>query len=79
MNKELVVPFANNLKRLREEKGLSLRELADKTGISKSSLSDYENALSDPSLTNIIIIAEYFDEDIGWLIGEAPRLKKIAK
>jgi len=78
--KNLVLPFANNLRQLREEKGMSLRELAEALDISKSALNQYENALADPSLSSIVKIANYFNEDINWLIGESPhrRIKKIA-
>ncbi len=78
--KGLVLPFANNLKKLREEKGVSLRELAEELDISKSALQQYENALADPSLSSIRKIATYFDEDINWLIGETSvrSIKKIA-
>ena len=78
--KSLLLAFANNLKMLREGKGLSLRELAEELGISKSALHQYENAMADPSLTSIIKIADYFDEDVDWLIGESSvrRIKKIA-
>ena len=78
--KNLVLAFANNLKMLREEKGLTLRGLAEELDISKSALHQYENAMADPSLTSIKKIAAYFHEDINWLIGETPvrRIKKIA-
>lgn len=33
-----LLPFANNLKKLREEANLSLRELGEELGISKSAL-----------------------------------------
>ena len=76
-----LLPFANNLKKLREEANLSLRELGEELGISKSALHQYENALADPSLTSLKKIANYFDVDINWLIGETPirGVKKIAK
>lgn len=76
--KNLVLDFANNLKMLREEKGLTLRELAEELDISKSALHQYEKALADPSLTSIKKIATYFNEDINWLVGEVPvrRIKK---
>ena len=47
--KRLLLAFANNLKMLREGKGLSLRELEEELGISKSALHQYENAMADPS------------------------------
>ena len=72
--------FATRLKHLREEKNMTLRALAEKTGISKSSLSNYENATDDPALSVVITLANYFDEDLSYLTGETStrRLKKIA-
>lgn len=77
LRKELK-PFAENLKRLREEKNMTLRELAEELKIGKSTLSEYENAQKDPSLTNVQKIAEYFDESIDWLAGwtNVRRVKK---
>lgn len=73
--------FAENLKRLRKEKNLTLRELAEELKIGKSTLSEYENAQKDPSLTNVKKIAGYFNESIDWLSGwtTVRRVKKIAK
>ena len=67
-NEELV-EFANKLKMLREESGLSLRALAEELNISKSALQQYESAISDPSMTVVRRIADYFDEDANWLVG----------
>ena len=76
-----LIDFAKNLKMLRDEKGISLRNLAAELGISKSALHQYENCLNDPSLSVVKKIADYFDEDINWLIGESNqrRIKKIAQ
>ena len=64
-----VMPFARNLRMLRESKGLSLRDLAHELGIGKSSLQLYESAEADPSMTVVKMIAEYFDVDVNWLVG----------
>ena len=80
MNEDLM-KFANNLKMLREEQGLTLRELARKTGISRATLNEYELATVDPSLSRVIILANFFNEDINWLVGVSKirSLKKIAQ
>lgn len=64
-----VMPFASNLKMLRESKGMTIRELAEELNISKSAVQQYEAATSDPSITVVRKIAEYFDVDINWLAG----------
>lgn len=77
---EYLIKFANNLKKLREERNVSLREVSEGTGISKTALSYYENAQRDPSLGAIKKLSVYFDEDINWIVGDVDtrRIKKIA-
>lgn len=72
--------FASNLRYLREASGLSLRDVAVHTGISKSLLHKYETGKSDPTLKKIKVLANYFNADINWLVGESEskRLKKDA-
>lgn len=65
-----LVDFAKNLKTLREEKNLSIRDLASALDISKSSISQWENCKNDITLGALKKIANYFDVDMNWLIGE---------
>ncbi len=67
---ELLRAFARNLFFLRQQKGISLRELSNATNISRSALSEYERGEVDPSMTNLIKIARYFGVSVTWLIGE---------
>jgi transcriptional regulator with XRE-family HTH domain len=53
--------FQERLKQLREEQDLSKRELAVKLGIPPSTYYDYENGKTQPDLSKIIKIAEFFD------------------
>lgn len=69
MEKELEA-FARNLKKLREGKELSLRELAKLIGISKSMLQKYETMQSDPTLSKVKKIADFFDKSITWLASD---------
>ena len=50
--------FAGNLKKIREERKLSLQELTDKTGVSKSMLSKIEREEKNPTLQIAAQIAE---------------------
>ncbi|GEM_PF-3477251 len=68
MNKKLEV-FARNLKQLREDSGLSLRELAKRIGISKSMLQKYETMQSDPTLDKVKRIADFFGKSVNGLVG----------
>lgn len=60
--------FADNLRFLRLRKNLSQEELACKLGITRSSLSGYENNTAEPSLHTLINIANYFNISLDKLI-----------
>ena len=61
--------FGSNLKVLRERKKRSQQNLADFIGIKRSILSNYENALSNPSIENLMKISEYFEININTLLS----------
>ena len=56
------------LKQLREEEGLTIRELAKKVNISHNTMAAYERESIMPSLQNAFIIAEYFGVPIEYLL-----------
>ena len=49
------------LKEKRKEKKLTLAQLADKTGISKTHINDIENNIKEPSISMLIRIAKALD------------------
>jgi transcriptional regulator with XRE-family HTH domain len=57
------------LKRLRELKGLTLEQLADGTGLTKSYLSKVERGISVPSIATALKLAQAFDVPVGELFG----------
>jgi transcriptional regulator with XRE-family HTH domain len=57
-----------NLKRLREERGLSIRALSREVGITHYTLGAYERAKIVPSLENGFKLAEFFDVPIEYLV-----------
>ena len=60
--------FAYNLKILRKEKNLSQPKLAEALHISKGMISFWENGKYEPTATNIIIVAKYFNISIDDLL-----------
>lgn len=60
-----------NIKKLRDEQGLTLRALAKKLGISASFLSQVESGKSSPSLSTLKNISDALSTTIGSLIGES--------
>ena len=66
--------FNIRLRQLRTEAGLSQQELADKIGISKSSINMYERGEREPSFETLEAIADYFNVDMDFLVGKSPYL-----
>ncbi len=60
--------FAQNLKSLRKEKNLTQPELAQKLHVSKGMVSFWENEKYEPTATNIINVAEFFNVSIDELL-----------
>lgn len=59
------------IKKLRQEKNLSLRDLAQCLDIPYSSLGKYERGDQQPSLENIIKIADYFNVSTDYLLDNS--------
>lgn len=66
-----------NLKTLRNQHNLSQQKLADILHISQQSIYKYENDLSSPDLSTLILIADYFETSIDYLIGHSDIPHKI--
>ena len=63
--------FAEKLRRLRKEAGLTQAELAEKLGLSRSSVSSYEIGLFVPDIESLAAAADYFNVSADWLIGRS--------
>ncbi len=57
------------VKRLREMKGVTLEQLAKRTGLTKSYLSKVERGISVPSIATALKLAETFEVGVGELFG----------
>ncbi len=57
------------VKRRREELGLSLRDLADETGVSASTLSRIENGTGKPDADNIARLTSWLDVPMERILG----------
>lgn len=63
--------FAERLKELRTEKGLTIIQLAKNTNLSKSALAYWENCRRIPNAETIITLAKYFNVSSDYLPGLA--------
>ena len=61
--------FAENLKSLRQERGIGQVELAQKINVSRGIISLWENNLREPGMYNLIALADYFGVTVDYLIG----------
>ncbi len=67
--------FHLRLRELRNSRKLSQQELADKLGISKSSVNMYERGEREPGLDTLEAIADYFNVDMDYLTGKTAEIK----
>lgn len=61
-----------NLKKLREEEGISQKALAERIGVSQQSINKYENHNIEPDIETMIRIADHFNTSVDHLIGRTP-------
>lgn len=61
--------FAERLKELRTEKGLSMRELASKIDVSDVAIYQWEHEIRMPTLENVVKIAKFFGVTTDFLSG----------
>lgn len=61
--------FCERLKDLRAEKGVGQIELSKAINVSKGIISLWENGLREPKLSNLIVLAQYFEVSIDYLVG----------
>ena len=67
--------FGNNIANLRKEKGVSQKHLAELLNVSTSTLGMWELCKREPSYEKLIVIADYFEVSIDYIIrgnGNAP-------
>lgn len=69
--------FSDNLKKLRETKGLSRKDMTEKLGITQAAYGNYEMANREPKITQIIKIANVLGVTTDELLGmETTKLQK---
>ena len=61
--------FAERLRELREEKGLTREQLAKATGFTEVSMGRWEKAETVPDIQTLKVFVEFFGCTAGYLIG----------
>lgn len=81
MNNDIKITFEERIKDLRIENGYTTDELAEvlkakKMYISHTSLNRYENGKAEPSITNAMMLADFYNVPIEYLTGRTNSRKK---
>ena len=58
-----------NLKKLRNDRNISQKELAEQFQVVPRTIRKWENGESDPSTAQIIALADYFGVSLDYLVG----------
>ena len=61
--------FAKNLKMIRKTNKKSQRELSMHLGYGNTAIANYESGRNEPSIDNLIKIADYFGVSMDHLVG----------
>lgn len=63
--------FQNRLKELRTSKGASQLAIATVLGITDRGYRKYESGTSEPTLSILVALADYFDVSLDYLVGRS--------
>ncbi len=66
--------FQNIFKRLRSSSGLTQVEIAEKLGISRSTIGMYETGAREPDFETLEKIADFFNVDTDYLLGRTNKI-----
>ncbi len=69
MSRDVLVSFAENLRRRRKELGLSQEQLGARANIQMADISRYESGSRDPRISTVARLAEALELPIADLLG----------
>lgn len=73
-NKKNENNFKNNLKFLRRQNNLTQKSLGAAMGYGYTAISNYENGRNEPSINDLIKLADYFNVSVDFLIGHESKI-----
>ena len=62
--------FSSRLRELRMEKGLSQEKLGNLLNMTKMAVSHWEKGHSEPSISQLIVLSDFFDVTVDYLVGK---------
>lgn len=69
----IAVVVGHNLRRIRDERGLTLSQLATRSGVSKGTLSKVESAATNATVDTLDALARALDVPVATLLSSEPR------
>ena len=70
--------FPDRLRLLREEIGYSLRDMANATGLARSTINMYEHGNREPNFETLELLADLFNVDMDYLLGKSDVKRRVA-
>ena len=61
--------FAQRLRELRQDKHLSMKQLAKELNTTDAAISNWENEINEPKISYLVSIAQFFDVSTDYLLG----------
>lgn len=61
--------FEKNLRDLIESRGLTNKALAADLNLTQATITRYLHGKREPELRNVVLLAEYFNVSVDWLLG----------
>ena len=71
--RELMSTFEERLTALRTEAGVSQQSLGDMLGVTRWSIHNYEAGKNRPDFNGLLMLADYFDVSLDYLVGRSDR------
>lgn len=68
--REMPERFPERLQYLRERRGISRHTLSELCGLSKNMIACYERGEKQPTLSSLLLLADFFEISVGELIGD---------
>ena len=70
MDEKITIKFAERIRDLRKDEGISQADLAEKLGVTQRRISYWERGDVEPDMYSLWKISDYFEVSVDYLIGK---------
>ena len=67
---QIVSSIGSKIKKLRQQQGMSLNQIAERAGVSVTTIHKLERSEMTPTITVLMKVADAFGEKVGFFLGE---------